>query len=478
MIKSNIIWTAKEAADALQIEKKSDWHATGVSIDSRTLEAGDLFIALEGDNHNGHDYVSEAFKNGAVAAIVARPVNCINESDLVIVEDTFEALKLLGMAARKRTSAKVVAITGSVGKTGTKELLKACLMPYGQVHANVKSYNNHWGVPLSLARMHSGTDYAIFELGMNHVNEISNLSQAVKPDISIITNISEVHIENFEDGIDGVVKAKSEIFDGMSAEGLAILNSDHNYYELLQKAAHKKKIRVSDYGERENADTILTGIIEAANGSRVEANILNEKVKYSLQIAGKHIATNSLSVLACVKMLGLSLDKAIDAINRQQPLRGRGTKELIDAGPKNNPVTLIDESYNASPTAMRAAFKVLALIDPGRGGRRIAVLGDMLELGKDSDAMHTDLALPLKAANVDLVYTCGQKMKKLYDNLPANQRGEHKENSRELAQIVPDVLMPGDVVMVKGSLGSKMSLVVEALRALPFKFIKTTEGQV
>ncbi len=478
MIQSNIIWTAIEASKVLGLEPQSNWSATGVSIDSRTVEQGDLFIALEGDTGNGHDYVAQALKKGASAAIVSQKIEGVDEKNLLIVEDTLTALQSLARAARKRTSAKIFAITGSVGKTGTKELLHAALSAYGQTHASVKSYNNHWGVPLSLARMHAGTDYGIFEIGMNHSGEITPLSKMVKPDISIITTIAPVHIENFDDGIKGIAHAKSEIFGGMENGSIAILNNDHDYFDILKTNANKRGLKICSYGDNKDADTQLVKIIEAANGSRVEANIIGEHIKYSLQIAGRHIAINCLSILSAIKISGLDLDKAVNVLSRQEPVSGRGKREFLDIGQAANPVTLIDESYNASPTAMQAAFKVLALIDPGRGGRRIAVLGDMLELGKDSDNMHSDLALPLKAANVDLVYTCGKKMRKLYDNLPANQRGAHKDSSRELAQIVPDVLIPGDVVMVKGSLGSKMSLVVEALRALPLKFKQATEGQI
>ena len=307
---------------------------------------------------------------------------------------------------------------------------------------------------------------------MNHANEITPLSQMVKPDISIITTIAPVHVGNFENGMEGIASAKAEILDGMKAGGKIILNRDNEWFNYLQDAALKKGIEVYSFGESKDADARLENVIEAANGSRISATIGGEKIDYTLQIAGRHIAVNSLSALMAVKLAGGDLKKAANAISRQEPIIGRGKRETLDIGDKNNPVTLIDESYNASPAAMRAAFKVLALVDPGRGGRRIAILGDMLELGADGAKHHAELALPLKAANVDLVYTCGKLMKNLHDSLPANQRGVHKENSAELAQIVPDVLVPGDVVMVKGSLGSKMGTIVEALRALPEKIQK------
>lgn len=472
MGQSNTIWTTREAVKATAGECTGEWCATGISIDTRTLKKGDLFVALVGDNGDGHDYVTKAIEAGAVAALVAQPVAGVDADKLLIVEDTLQAMQALGGAARARSAAKVIGITGSVGKTGTKEMLATALHAQGQIHASIKSYNNHWGVPLSLAGMHAGTDYGIFEMGMNHANEITPLTKMVKPDIAIITTIAPVHIENFDNGMDGIVDAKAEIFNGVVADGIAILNRDNTYFDVLKLKAEEKGLKVYSFGESNDADARMMDCLEASNGSRVKANILGEEVTFSLQIAGRHIACNAMAVLLAVKLAGADIQKAATAIARQEPIIGRGKREFLDIGDKNNPVTLIDESYNASPLAMSAAFKVLALVDPGRGGRRIAVLGDMLELGPESGKMHADLALPLKAANVDLVYTCGQHMRKLYEQLPANQRGAHKDSSKDLAQIVPDVLIPGDVVMVKGSLGSKMGLVVEALRALPVKLIK------
>jgi UDP-N-acetylmuramoyl-tripeptide--D-alanyl-D-alanine ligase len=467
---SNTLWTAQEAAKAVSGKADGQWSAIGVSIDSRTVKSGDLFIALIGENHDGHRFVADALQRGAVAAIVSKPVLGVEDSKLLYVEDTFKALQNLGVASRARSAAITIGITGSVGKTGTKEMLATAFGPQGQTHASVKSYNNHWGVPLSLASMHAGCDYAVFEMGMNHAGEITPLSHFVKPDIAIITTIAPVHIGNFSNGIEGIAYAKSEIFEGMSPDGKAILNKDNEWFDFLSDRAKEKNLNVFSFGEHENSDSRLISCIEASNGSRVRANVLNEDVEYVLPLPGKHLVMNSLCVLLAVKLAGADIQKAAKALGGQTAIEGRGKQEYLTLQDKNNPITLIDESYNASPVSMRAAFKVLALIDPGRGGRRIAILGDMLELGQDSPKYHADLALPLKAANVDLVYTCGKMMKSLYDVLPANQRGEHKETSAELAKIVPDVLVPGDVVMVKGSLGSKMGTIVEAMRALPEKF--------
>ncbi len=474
MIQSNIIWTAIQASKATKGKCSGEWVATGISIDSRTVQKGDLFIALIGEFGDGHAYVADALKKGAVAAIVSKDIKDIPLEKLLVVDDTLEGLRALAIEARSRTAAKIIAITGSVGKTGTKEMLASALRTQGQTHSSIKSYNNHWGVPYSLASMHSGTDYGVFEIGMNHANEISPLSKMTQPDIAIITMIAPVHIGNFDNGIDGIIDAKAEIFDGVKTGGAAVLNRDIEAFDILKEKAEKKNIKVYSFGEHQSADAKLVSCLEAANGTRVKASILQEDVQYTLQMPGRHIAMNSLSVLLAVRLAGGDIQKAAKAIETQEAIIGRGKREYINIGVKDNPITLIDESYNASPIAMSAAFKVLALIDPGRGGRRIAVLGDMLELGAQSEKLHEDLALPLKAANIDLVYTCGKHMKKLHERLPVNQRGIHKENSRELSQIVPDVLTPGDVVMVKGSLGSKMGLIVEALRALPDK-IKTKQ---
>jgi len=469
---SNTLWTAKEAVTATGGKTTGNWNATGVSIDSRTLQKGDLFIAITGDNSDGHAYVADALNQGAAAVVISRPIQGIDQDKVLMVADTFKAMQDLGQGARTRTAAKIIGVTGSVGKTGTKEFLATAFGALGQTHASKKSYNNHWGVPLSLSTMHAGSDYAIYEMGMNHSGEIAPLSAQVRPDIAIITTVEPVHVGNFENGVEGIAQAKAEIFAGMSAEGLAVLNRDNPWFELLKNAAHEKGVKVFSFGEHENSDARLVDCLEASNGSRIQAEILGEKVNYSLQLAGRHHAMNSLAVLLAVKLADGDVQKSAKALAKQEAIVGRGKREVIDIGDRNNPITLIDESYNASPTSMRAAFKVLALIDPGRGGRRIAFLGDMLELGADGPRHHADLALPLKAANVDLVYTCGTSMKSLHDSLPANQRGAHKNNSAELAQIVPDVLVPGDVVMVKGSFGSRMGTVVEALRALPEKLKK------
>lgn len=467
---SSTLWTSREACRATGGQAEGDWVASGISIDSRSVHSGDLFIAIQGDVLDGHSFVKEALSKGAVAAMVSQIIEGVPLEKLLVVGDTMKAMQDLGQAARNRTASKIIGITGSVGKTGTKEMLGRAFSASGQTHYSEKSLNNHWGVPLSLARMHAGTDYGVFEMGMNHPGEITPLSAQVRPHLAIITTVAPTHIEHFPDGLEGIARAKAEIFSSMDEHGIALLNCDIPQFDFLQSEARKYGLKkIFSFGEGEGAHARLIDCLVASNGTRVRANILGEDVTFTLKDAGKHIAVNALSVLLAVKLLGADLSKAIAAIEGIEPPAGRGRREYLNIGDPTNPVTLIDESYNASPVAMQAAFKVMALIDPGRGGRRIAVLGDMLELGAESARLHADLALPLQAAGVDLVYTCGTLMKNLYDTLPNDNRGAHRQNSQELAQIVPDVLVPGDVVMVKGSYGSKMNLVVEALRALPEK---------
>lgn len=475
---SSAIWTAREAAAATKgrCEGNDQWTATGVSIDTRTLRAGDIFVALKGLKGDGHDHVATALARGASAVIVSRvPPGLPAGAPLLVVPDTLKAMEDMGRAARARTGAKIIGITGSVGKTGTKEMLAAALAAQGQTHASKASHNNHWGVPLSLSSLHAGCDYGVFEMGMNHAHEITPLSRMVRPDIVIITTVAAVHIENFAN-IQGIADAKSEIFDGAEPGGLAVLNRDNEWFDYLKARAEARGLRVFSFGRAAGCDARLSECLEAANGSRIRAEIRGQEVNFTLKIPGGHNAQNAMAVLLAVDLAGADIHKAAAALETIEPVAGRGRREYLDLGDPENPVTLIDESYNASPESMKASFRVLAMIDPGRGGRRMAFLGDMRELGPQAAQMHADLSLPLQAADVDLVYTCGPLMKSLHEALPPPRRGDHKNDSVELAAIVPDVLTPGDVVMVKGSNGSRMGVVVEALRALPDAIKKKTGG--
>ena len=469
MTRKTNLWTAREAMQATDGKTSGAWVASGVSIDSRTVEEGDLFIAIEGPQADGHDYVSHALQNGAVAAVVHKIPDGFSADDprLLVVTDTMDAMEDLGQAARYRMGGKVVAVTGSVGKTSTKAMLAEAFKANGRMHCSVGSYNNHWGVPLTLSRMHDASDYGIFEIGMNHSGEIVPLTKQVRPDIAIITTVEAVHIEHF-DSVQAIADAKAEIFEGVQTGGTVVLNRDNEWFSHLKRKAENLGLQVKSFGKHAEADARLVDVLVASNGTRVQADIDGETVSFMMPVIGEHHAMNAMAVLMAVALSGASLAKAVNGLTTMEAVEGRGKRELLqNIGGADNPVTVLDESYNASPASMRAAFKVLAMIDPGRGGRRIAILGDMLELGKEAAKAHKDLALPLQAAGVQLVYTCGTLMKNLYDSIPKEQQGAHATTSQELAQIVPDVLVPGDVVMVKGSNGSKMGSVIEAMRALP-----------
>lgn len=471
---SHSLWSSTDAAKATGGLINGNWVASGVSIDTRTLQKGDLFIAIRGESMDGHQFAADAIAKGAVAVVVDQAVKGVPTEKMLLVADTFKAMQDLGIVARARTAAKIIGITGSVGKTGTKEMLGRAFSALGHTHYSEKSLNNHWGVPLSLARMDAGCDYGVFEMGMNHAHEIAPLSEMVKPHIAIITTIAPVHTEHFADGLDGIAKAKAEIFLGMDEHGIAILNRDNPQFDLIVNEANRHHVtKIFTFGTHEMADARLLDCLVASNGTLIKANILGEVVNFTMKDAGPHNAMNVMSVLLATKLMGGDLNQVISALRDIEPPAGRGKREVINIGDARNTVTLIDESYNASPVAMQAAFKVMALIDPGRGGRRIAILGDMYELGNDSAKLHRDLALPLKAAGIDLVYTCGPLMKNLYDALPEQNRGAHHDDAPEMAKIVPEVLVPGDVVLVKGSRGGgekpRMQLVVEALRQMPAK---------
>lgn len=461
------LWTSLEAVEATGGSTGELWEVGGVSIDSRTVKKGDLFVALKGPNNDGHDYVSTALKTGAAAAMVSEEYRTdLDLNNLLRVEDTQKGLEALGRAARKRSPAKIIGVTGSVGKTGTKEMLGIALDASGKTHASRRSYNNHWGVPLTLANMPLDAQYGVFEMGMNHVGELTELSRQVQPHIAVITTIEPVHLGHFE-SVEQIADAKAEIFNGMPKDGVAVLNCDNGHFKRLSEAAAAAGVEtVLCFGEDENADARLVDCRLQSDGSKVTAEIMGERVRYRLSIPGRHIVLNSLAALLAVKAAGADLHAAVDAIANAEPIEGRGAREEIVIDPGKPPVLVIDESYNASPAAMEAAFTVLSMAEPAEGGRRIAALGDMLELGAEGPALHQGLANSLLKARTELVFTCGPLMEALHQALPDDWRGGHAGDSKALAEQVCAAVRPGDVVLVKGSLGSRMAYVVQALQEL------------
>jgi UDP-N-acetylmuramoyl-tripeptide--D-alanyl-D-alanine ligase len=458
------LWTANEAAAATGGTAQGDWAAVGVSIDTRTLAEGDLYIAVKGERLDGHDYVEAAFEAGAAAALVASSrADSWPYRPLLAVADTFESLNALGTAARLRTAARIVAITGSVGKTSTKEALRFVLERQGPTTASAGNLNNHWGVPLSLARMPAETAYGIFELGMNSPGEIAPLSRLVRPHVAIITTIAPAHTEFFP-SLGAVADAKAEIFEGLNG-GIAVLNRDNPFFPQLAVAAQATGVgQIVGFGAHPDAAARMVDAKFDGEGSEVTARFNGREVQYRVGQPGRHLVINSLAVLAAAEALGADLGRAAADLADVPASKGRG--ERIRVPVEGGEIVIIDDSYNASPASMRAAFETLSQIRPQAGGRRLAALGDMLELGDRSAELHAGLAESLVENGVELVFTAGSQMDHLHSALPEARRGAHAADSKALAPLLCDAVQAGDVITVKGSLGSAMARVVSALRAL------------
>lgn len=463
---SGVLWTRDAVVLAVGGEALgADWSAMGVSIDSRTLEPGDLFVAIHGDKSDGHGFVDAAFKAGAVAALVSEVTPAMKEAGpLVCVDDTLAALNGLARAARARCGARRVAVTGSVGKTGTKDMLRQILSRQGRTHASVASYNNQWGVPLSLARMPADTAYGIFEVGMNHAGEIRPLTKLLEPDIAIVTTVEPVHLAFFA-SVEEIADAKGEIFEGLRPGGVAILNRDNPHFDRLRlKAAQSGTGRIIGFGAHETADARVLKIVLHEHCSCVAADICGQAMTFKVGVPGRHMVMNSLAVLACVAALDGDLALAALELAAFAAPRGRGARHQVAAVGRT--FTLIDESYNANPASMQAAFEALGRVEPGKRGRRIAVLGDMLELGVDAPALHRALATPFLQAKADLLFACGPHMQQLFDAIPAERRGLYAARSQDLLAPLVDEIRDGDVVMIKGSFGSQMGLLVDGVLEL------------
>ena len=438
--------------------------ATGISIDTRTLEAGDLFFAITGDTSDGHDYVEKAFAGGAAAAVVdeAHADALAGNGPLYIVKDVLQAMVDLGRAARARTEARVVAITGSVGKTSTKEALRVALTPAGAVHASVASYNNHWGVPLTLARMPRATRFAISEIGMNHAGEITPLVAMVRPHVAIVTNVAAAHLEFFE-SVEAIADAKAEIFSGLEPGGVAIINRDSPHYERLDAAARQSPAgHISTFGAHDGADARFVEFTPAPTHSQITAVVAGRTISFRLGAPGRHLAENALAVLLAAHAVGADLDVAAAALAFFQAGKGRGGRETIDTA--DGPFTLIDESYNANPASMRAALALAGTLQPDKQGCRIAVLGDMLELGPRSPDLHAALADEIVAGDFGIVFAAGPMMRSLADALAGRVPVEWRDKASELQPAVLNSVKSGDIVVVKGSNGSRMASIVGALK--------------
>lgn len=444
------LWDSKRADEITGGKSSEPWYCSGISIDTRTLEKGDLFVALVGEERDGHGFLQDAAYKGAAAALVSEakgaPLPILN------VFNTLKSLEKLGISARDRCSAVRIAVTGSVGKTSTKDMLYTVFKEQGFTHRSLSSYNNHWGVPLTLARMPQETQFGIFEVGMNHSGEIRPLSHMIKPQIAIITSVVECHFEFFQSEED-IARAKAEIFEGMAEGGSVILNQDNPHFEFLSKRAQEYKLKVFSFGRSEKADFRLMSYEGDGETGKIVGEIRGEKISYTLPMPGVHWALNSLAVLGAVYLAHQDVQKAAINLAMVEVPAGRGKCH-------KGTFTVLDESYNANPTSMRAALSVLG---QSRGERKIAIIGDMREMGEIAQERHEELFEPLLENKIDLVFCCGPHMAHLYERLPIYMKGGYRATSLELIPLVLDAVRAGDVISVKGSLGTRMRPIVDAL---------------
>jgi UDP-N-acetylmuramoyl-tripeptide--D-alanyl-D-alanine ligase len=438
---------------------------TGISIDSRSLKPGEAFFAIKGEAMDGHDFATAAMKAGAGVLVVAEgklPALGRLTAPMIVVQDVLAALEKLGVAARARSHAKIVAVTGSVGKTTTKEALRHVLSAVGKVHASAASFNNHWGVPLTLARMPEDCDYAVFEIGMNHPGEIRPLVKMVRPHVAIVTIIAAAHLGFFRN-LDEIAQAKAEIFEGLEPGGAAVLNRDDPRAKLLEKLARAAGVEhVYGFGEAARATFRLIKCVLHADHSTITAKIGGQEIVARVGAPGRHIVQNVLAVLGAAHLVGADVARAAMALGDLSAEAGRGRRHVLRLSARGT-ATLIDESYNANPVSMRAALALLKATPVAEGGRRIAVLGDMLELGAQSEKLHAGLAEPLVDAAADIVLLAGPHMASLAKALPADVKVTLEETAEALKPRLLGALKPGDVVMVKSSKGIGFSKLVEAM---------------
>jgi len=469
------LWTSQEAAAVVGGDVHAPWQATGVSINTRTLRAGDVFVALQGPHADGHDWVTTAFEKGASAALVChRPPVLDPDAPVLVVNDTMKALQALGAGARHRLDhARVIAVTGSVGKTGVKEALKRVLSAQGKTAASEGNLNNQWGLPLSLARIPGDVDFAVLELGMNHAGELTALSRIARPHVCVITTIAPAHTEFFT-STQAIADAKAEIFAGAAPGAHAVLNRDIAEFERLSAAAEAANMgRITTFGSDGKADFRLLDCHLRADGSEVTATTPAGQLSYRLAVPGYHWVINSLCVLASVFAAGGDVEQAAQDLAGVAAPAGRGAR--LEIATKGGTFLLIDESYNASPASMGTAIAVLAAQPVGPNGRRIAVLGDMLELGEDAPNQHARLNEVLAAHDIDRVFLAGDAMHHLWSALPGPRRGAYERKAAALAAVLCPTLRAGDVVMVKGSAGVHMGRVLAALKGLDISHLESSQ---
>ncbi|MBA8666509.1 UDP-N-acetylmuramoyl-tripeptide--D-alanyl-D-alanine ligase [Holosporaceae bacterium 'Namur'] len=452
-----IIWNKTLLEQALGCEVKASFSACGVSINSRTIRRGEIFIAIKGENFDGNDFVLEALEKGAALVIISSINNnsLRNNKRVILVNNTMVALNKMAKFARSRLKGKVIGITGSVGKTSTKEMLKIALDNQGNVFATEGSYNNHIGLPLSLSKLPEDSDYAIIEMGMNHAGELADLTAIAIPDIAIITNVEAVHLEFFK-SVSAIADAKSEIFNSMQAGGFAIINFDNPYHRILVSKAHNKQLNVVGFSETQKTPARLISY-KLENGiSHIKAELFGREYEYTINAPGKHLAYNSIAVLAATKIAGAEVECAAYNLSKFQSVKGRGEIRHLKK------ITVLDESYNASPVAVKAALSNLGNYQ-AKGIRLIAILGDMAELGVNSANFHKELVQDITKNKIDKVFTVGAYMNYLHEELPKELKEVHTDTSEQMAEIIKKYINEGDVILVKGRRTMKMENIIEVL---------------
>ncbi len=448
------LWSSADIAKATGGKSVGQWQAGELSIDTRTIRQGEIFVPLK-DIRDGHEFIPMAFEKGAAGVLSERE---IADVPAVRVKDTMQALELMAVFARKRSQAKRIAVTGSVGKTSVKEMLAHILSGFGKTHKSIKSFNNHWGVPVTLANMQPATKYGVFEAGMNHKGELENLSKIIKPDIAIITKIAPAHLAHF-DSVADIARAKAEIFSHLADGGIIILPADSDHFDLLYGLAKSRKATILTFGEAEKSDARIIDCNFTASNSRARLNIFGEEINLHLPLAGRHWVENSAIALLLVKSIGLDLSLASKALLEMPEIQGRGQEIRLDIDGKK--INLLDESYNANPESMRAAILVLGL----KPERRVAILGDMLELGDSADSLHAELAGYIIKNDINQVISCGKLMQNLHNALPENISKYWFENIEECAENINSIIKHNDTIMLKGSNASGVGKLVAILKS-------------
>jgi UDP-N-acetylmuramoyl-tripeptide--D-alanyl-D-alanine ligase len=448
------LWTSEEIAAATGGTASAAFEVTGVTFDSREVQTGDLFVAMPGTVYDGHKFVDGAFAAGAAGAIVSQPVS----GPHVLVDDTFAALQALGRASRERTDATVFGVTGSVGKTSTKEALFAALERDhpGRVHRSVKSYNNHTGVPLSLARMPRDTAFAVLEMGMNNAGEIAALTRQVRPHLALITAIAPAHIENLGSE-EAIADAKAEIFEGLEPDGIAIVPNGTDHRDRLVKAARRHADRIITFGQGDADVHAIHAVTAETGGSLISAALLERELTFSISQRGEHWVSNALAVLAAIEAVDGDVAVAGLALADLGGLKGRGERHVVPVD--GGELLLIDESYNANPASMAATLKSLG--EERDVGRRIAVLGPMRELGEHSDALHAGLAPAIADAHVDRLILIGEEMRPLAEQLVGKISLDLVSGVEEATEALMRMVQPGDAVLVKASNSVGLAKLVE-----------------